>query len=118
MQIEPTTQNAAAPLWNLERARDAMNAAYNALSVDAPIAGVATSYVHEARREIVATAGHEAPDGARAAARAVLPRLDHALTLLATLATATDPMHVTPLLDELGFAMDHVETVLAGAGWD
>jgi hypothetical protein len=48
----------------------------------------------------------------------VLPRLDHALALLDALELAPDVAHVQPLLDELGIAMDHVETLLAAVGWD
>lgn len=125
MQIEslPST-TAAFSMANVGRAHSAMNAAYNALAVDrrpetlVADAQLARDYVDEARAELTPGAGHEASDDARAAARAVLPRLDHALALLAALQVAPDPLRVTPLLDELGVAMDRVEAAMTGAGWD
>lgn len=124
MQVEPLTTQPGFSMANIGRAHSAMNAAYNALAVDrrpetlVQDAQLARDYVAEARTELEPGAGHEAADDARAAARAVLPRLDHALALLAALQVAPDPMRVTPLLDELGVAMDRVEAAMSGAGWD
>ena len=124
MQLEAITPAAPVSLGAIERARDSMNAAYNAIAVDrvddtlARDTGTATGYLHEARTHLQTCVAHAASTDARAAARAALPRLDHALQLLATLAVAPDPDHLTPLLSELGTAMDHIEAVLAGAGWD
>ena len=111
-------------LADVERAHASLNAAYSAIATDripqtlAQDARLARGYVHEARAHLHAGTGHAAADGARVAARAVLPRLEHALRLLELLATTRDQAHVDPLLDELGAAMDHVEAALAGAGWD
>lgn len=118
--IQPTTLTMA----DVERAHASLNAAYAAIVTDrvpqklAQDARLARGYVHEARAHLHAGNGHAAPDSARAAARAVLPRLDHALRLLELLATTRDQAHIDPLIDELGAAMDHVEEALAGAGWD
>lgn len=109
---------------DVERAHASLNAAYSAIAADripqtlARDADLARGYVHEARTHLHAGTGHAATEGARAAARAVLPRLDHALHLIDLLATTRDQSHIDLLLDELGTAMDHVETALAGAGWD
>ncbi|MCW2921348.1 MAG: hypothetical protein JWL76_1222 [Thermoleophilia bacterium] len=117
--------DAAGPsLGDVARAHESLNAAYSAIAADripqtlAQDARLARGYVHEARAHLYTGAGHSGTDAARAAARAVLPRLDHALRLLDLLATTRDQTHVQPLLDELGAAMDRVESVLAGAGWD
>ncbi len=118
MQIETVN------MQGVERAHGALNAAYNALAVDRdvdpllPDVRLARGYVTEAQRELTPTAGHDGADDALAAARAVLPRLEHALQLLDELAVTQDAVHVTPLLDELGIAMDHVEQALAAVGWD
>ncbi len=121
--IAPIEQ-AGPSMADVERAHASLNAAYAAIAADripqtlVRDAGLARGYVHEARTHLHVGAGHAAADEARAAARAVLPRLDHALRLLELLTTTSDQTHVDLLLDELGTAMDHVETALAGAGWD
>jgi hypothetical protein len=113
-----------AGLATIERAHGAMNAAYNALAGDRDAGMLPTDvrlahdYISEARSELDVFAGHDAPDDAKASARAVLPRLQHALLLLDALSITPDPEHIAPLLDEIGFAMDHVESAMAGAGWD
>ena len=118
MQVETVN------MGGFERAHGALNAAYNALAVDrdkdpiAPDVRLARGYVTEAQRELAPATGHDGAEDALAAARAVLPRLDRALQLLDELAVTQDIMHVTPLLDELGIAMDHVEQALAAVGWD
>jgi hypothetical protein len=104
-------------MGHVERAHAATNSAYNALS-DASDLTLARSYVTEARGELAPLAGHDGPDDAGAAARAVLPRLDRALTLLDSIGAARDQQHLVPLLDQLGQAMDSLESVLAGVGWD
>ena len=123
MQIEHV--NPTVGLGHLESARDAMNAAYNAIALNRGTVGelaagvpLAREYVSEARDTVAAAEGHEAVDDAHRAAREVLPRLEHAVQLLDALGIQPDPEHVTPLLDEIGIAMDRVEAVLAGAGWD
>jgi len=125
MKLLPVQEVHGVTMANVARAHEAMNAAYNALALDRDTDSLvndvelARTYVSQAKTELGAPgAGHEALDAARVAARAVLPRLDHALVLLNALAVTPDPLHVAPLLDELGIAMDHVETALAGAGWD
>lgn len=118
--IEPATVT----MGDVARAHESLNAAFVAIAADripqtvAQDALLARGYVHEARAHLYAGTGHAASDAARAAARAVLPRLDHALRLLDLLATTRDETHIQPLLDELGTAMDRVERALAGAGWD
>ena len=117
--IRPVTS-----MWNIDRAHDSINAAYNAIAVDRRPAtlvhdvGLARGYLHEARAEVAPAAGHDGPDDATRAARAVLPRLDHALVLLDALEAFPDAQHIEPLLNELWIAMDHVEDALAAVGWD
>lgn len=120
MQIEAPAPSDRS-MWNVERAHAALNAAYNSLADDTgrvPLVtdiGLAQQYVREARTEL---AGHDGPTDASVAARAVLPRIEHALQLLDALGMSRDPRNVAPLLDELGGAMDHVEAALAAVGWD
>lgn len=109
----------------LEEAHAGLNAAYNALAVDlleerlAADAALARDYVAEARAALAGGLAGQRPAGeAAAAARAVLPRLERALMLLDRLCAAPDPLHVAPVLDELGLAMDHVERALGAVGWD
>lgn len=117
MQIEAVT------MAGVERAHASLNAAFNAIAMDrdvdpiAPDVELARGYIAEARGFLQPGGGHDGHDDAATAARAVLPRLERALQLLDELAVAGDPVHVTPLLDELGIAMDHVETALAAVGW-
>ena len=102
MQVETVN------MGGFERAHGAMNAAYNALALDRdkdaldPDVRLARGYLQEAHTELTPIAGHDGADAALVAARAVLPRLEHAMKLL----------------DELGIAMDHVEEALAAVGWD
>lgn len=128
MQIQPLSRPRHEIAF-VEKAHAAINAAFNALAADeAPrelqsSVLLARGYVGEARTALATVptdggAGHDGPDDASAAARAVLPRLDHALVLLEALGVAPDPANVAPLLDELGLAMDHVEETLVAAGWD
>lgn len=121
MQFDVTAVQAAtganAAIGRLAVARDAMNAAYNAMAA-APNLELARGYVREAREAVRAVTGTEARDDAAAAARAVLPRIDHATQLLDGLGVNPDPVHVAPLLDELGLAMDHIEQALAAVGWE
>ncbi|MCB0880048.1 MAG: hypothetical protein KDC46_13840 [Thermoleophilia bacterium] len=118
MQVETVN------MGGFERAHGAMNAAYNALALDRdkdaldPDVRLARGYLQEAHTELTPIAGHDGADAALVAARAVLPRLEHAMKLLDELAVTKDALHVTPLLDELGIAMDHVEEALAAVGWD
>jgi hypothetical protein len=118
MQIE------AVNMGRVERAHASLNAAYNAIATDrvpetlVRDCGFARDYLAEAHRELQPGSGHDGPDGAAAAARSVLPRLERALQLLDELQTTSDVQHVAPLLDELGIAMDHVEQVLGAVGWD
>ncbi len=117
-------EHGAPTMGDMARAHESLNAAYTAIAADripqtlTQDARLARGYVHEARAHLYAGTGHAATDGARAAARAVLPRLEHALKLLTLITTTRDQAHVQPLLDELGAAMDRVELALAGAGWD
>src|SRR5438128_156221 len=97
-------------LGGLERAHAAINAAYGAIADDEAAARpcdedirLTRDYLGEARGELAAS-GHDGPDDAKAAARSVLPRLDHALALLDALDASRDPLQVAPLLDELGLA--------------
>lgn len=117
MQIDAIAHDPMPTLASVERAHAALNAAYNALTVDSRPSdvGLAQRYVREARTELT---GHDGPADATAAARAVLPKLEHALQLLEALGASRDPLHVGPLLDDLGSAMDHVEAVLASVGWE
>lgn len=110
----------------IEAAHASVNAAFNAIAVDrAPAAppapkdvDLARDYVTEARQAIIGLAGHDGPDDAALAARAVLPRLDRAMAILDELGQSRDPLLVQPLLDELGIAMDHAEAALGAVGWD
>ena len=121
MQIDPFTGQP--PMAHIERAHASINAAYDAIALDRETDDLATDvpmarrYLTQARTELEPM-GHEALDDASRAARAMLPRLDHALALLEALGTANDPDHVRPFLDELGIAMDQAEAALAGVGWD
>jgi hypothetical protein len=123
MQIDALTPGAIT-MGGIERAHASLNAAYNAIATDrlpetlVRDCGLARDYVTEARQELQPASGHDGPDGALAAARAVLPRLERALQLLDELQTTHDVEHVAPLLDELGIAMDHVEQALGSVGWD
>jgi hypothetical protein len=110
---------------HVERAHSSLNAAYNAVTAhDQPVPSgpgviqLAREYVDEARRELHLDDGHAGNDVARTAARAVLPRLERALQLLGRLEVERDAAHLTPLLDEIGAAMDHVEEALVAVGWD
>lgn len=120
MEITPTGFDTAS-LTHVDRAHAALNAAYNALAVDRDATtlprdvGLAQRYVREAHDALT---GSDGPSDASAASRAVLPRLEHALQLLDALGTSHDPRNVAPLLDEIGLAMDHVESALAAVGWD
>jgi hypothetical protein len=122
MQIDPLSADHTPPMANLDRAHASLNAAYNAIALDRdtdPLqhdVKLAHFYVREAMSEL--TSGHGGPSDAGAAARFVLPRLEHALQLLDGLGATADPTNIAPLLDELGQAMDHVETALAAVGWD
>jgi len=121
MKIESVTADRMPLMGNVENAHAAVNAAYNALALDRTPAALpanaklARQYVAEAHQEL---AGHDGLSDANDAARAVLPRLEHALALLDALGIAPDPINVAPLLDELGVAMDHMEAALAAVGWE
>ncbi len=123
MRLE-ALQPVGVDMAHVEQAHAALNAAYNAVAVDRRPAtlvrdtNLARGYVHEARIALTPTTGHDGRDEAAKAARAVLPRLERALQMLDVLAATRDPLHVEPLLDELGIAMDHVEAALAAVGWD
>lgn len=125
MNISPISETTGPSIGDVSRAHESLNAAYAAIATDRvpekipTDVSLARGYVHEARGFLTNGAGGQAGrDAARAAARDVLPRLDHALQLLDLLAASRDQQHVDPLLDALGAAMDRVEAVLAGAGWD
>ncbi len=109
----------------IEAAHASVNAAFNAIAMDRTSAPptakdveLARDYVTEARQAIVDLAGHDGPDDAALAARAVMPRLDRAMAILDELGQSHDPRLVQPLLDELGIAMDHAEAALGAVGWD
>jgi len=125
MNITPIDPTANVSMGDVSRAHESLNAAYAAIATDRvpdrlpEDVVLARGYVREARGFLTVGAGGQAGrDAARVAARDVLPRLDHALMLLDLLDTTRDQQHVDPLLDEIGAAMDRVESVLAGAGWD
>lgn len=121
MNIEPVTN---VTLRGVEATHSALNAAFNALALDresddlSTDTALARGYVSEARTYLVAGHGNDGQDDALTAARFILPRLDRALQLLDELEVTKDAMHITPLLDEIGIAMDHVEQTLTAAGYD
>jgi hypothetical protein len=114
-----------AGMGNIERAHSALNGAYNALALGraagratAPAIIDARDWLAEVHEQLTPLAGHDGPDDAAAAARAILPRLDRMRALLEGLGATDDAAHVDALLQEIGVAMDHAEAALAAVGWE
>ena len=127
MHIEPVLAVTTIPpgMGNVERAHSALNGAYNALALGRdedrpgpPDVGDARDWLAAVHEELTPLAGHDGPDDATAAARAILPRLDRIRTLLEGLGTGATAAHVDAVLQEIGVAMDHAEEALAAVGWE
>lgn len=123
MEIDAITQaTPARGIGHWQTMHASLNAAYNAIAVDRQPDAVeqdvelARGYVNEAFVAGRQLLGHDGLDDAHASAQHVLPRLEQALHLLEQLGANKDAAHVTPLLEQLGVAMDLVEQVLAGVG--
>ena len=115
MQLAPTN---ILTLGSVERARDALNAAWNSIEPGQVRLDLARDYLVEANRELSLGGGHDGADDAIVAARLMLPRVTRATRLLDELGVAPTPLQLQAVLDELGLAMAHAEEALGAAGWD
>ena len=111
--------------WRLNDVRETLNDAINTAAAyrEGTIAGdraaeLAHRRVEEARAALADLLGHDGPDDAMHAAREVAPRMERALGLLGRMGTQPEPADLQLLMDEYTHALDHVEQVLAGAGFD
>ena len=111
--------------WNLDGMRDALNDALNTgtsmrqgIVPNDQAIGVMQTRVSEMRQRLTDALGVDGPEDARQAASALLPSIDRAEQLLNRMGAVASPDDVALLMQEYNGALDHVEQVLAGAGWD
>lgn len=99
--------------WPLDQARESLNEALTALLQGKPDVRMAHHLTMKATEAMQAAAGHEGPDEARAAVLQLLQQSDEW-----TLHLNDQQPQPELAVQVLNQALDIIEPVLAGAGWD
>lgn len=122
---DPTApgRGAAWELYQLEAAHGLLNAAYGAIATTQP--GIVTpawndqiALIQKAQLNVQGVLAGDARADAVRAAREVLPHITRAAEVLAAIHRPVTPAELQPLLDDMGAAMDHIETLLGAVDWE